>query len=216
MIERTTWFQLQPLYKHLRQQAENKKFYKYLEIGATFSLIAVFLFTAIAPTASAISKLIGDIKSKQLLEQKLKNKISSIILAQNNYSLMQENSKYQVLESSFPSRPRYYESALTFSSASKESSHLLNDLSFDFSDQKSSNTKNQNQLFGVISLTTGEYRSSLDIIKKIATNRRLIKFESVDLSQVDKKNKVASNSAYINLSLSSKLFYLPTISNGQK
>lgn len=213
MIEKTTWFQLQPLYQHLRQQAENKKSYKYFEIGATFFLIAIFLFFAITPTASAISKLVGEINSKQILEKKLKDKINSIILAQNNYSLMQENTQYQILESSFPSRPRYYESALAFSSASKESNTLLEQLTFDVSKQVSSDSQNQNQLFGVDSSTTGEYQSSLDMIKKITNNRRLTNLESIQLSQPEKKDKSASSSAYINLNLSTKLFYLPTISN---
>lgn len=151
MIEKTNWFQLQPLYKHLRQQAENKKSYKYLEIGATFSLIAIFLFTAIAPTASAISKLVGEIKSKQILEKKLKAKINSIILAQENYSSMQEDSLYQVLESSFPSRPRYYQSVLALSSNSQNSSSNINQLTFilDKTDSQKLNKDDSKLSFGI-------------------------------------------------------------------
>jgi len=216
MIEKTTWFQLQPLYQHLRQQAENKKSFKYLEIGATFFLIAIFLFTAIAPTATAISKLIGEIKSKEILEKKLKAKINSIILAQDNYSLMQENSKYQVLESSFPSRPRYYQSALVFSSSSKESNTSLNQLTFDPTKKEPSSPTDQKQLYGVNVSTQGEYRSSLDMINKITNNRRLTDIESIQLSQLDQKEKSSSSSAFINLNLSTSLFYLPTISNEQK
>ena len=216
MIEKTTWFQFQPLYQHLRQQAENKKFFKYLEVGATFSLIAIFLFTAITPTATAISKLIGEIKSKQILEKKLKNKINSIILAQNNYSLMQENTNYQILESSFPTRPRYYQSALAFSSASKQSSTSLGQLTFDLTQKDSYGSKDQNKLFNISSSTTGSYQSSLDMIKKIANNRRLTELETIQLSQPVQKETPDSGSGYINLGLSTKLFYLPTISNEQK
>ena len=77
MIEKKTWFQIQPLYQHVRRQAENKKTVKYVEIGTTFSLIAVFLFAAIAPTASAISKLIGEIKAKELTVKEMKTKINN-------------------------------------------------------------------------------------------------------------------------------------------
>jgi len=216
MIEKTTWFQLQPLYQHLRQQTENKKFYKYLEVGATFSLIAIFLFTAVTPTASAISKLVGEIKSKQVLEKKLKNKINSIILAQENYSSMQENSQYQVLESSFPSRPKYYQSALTFSSSSKLSNTNLNQINFDLSKQKESDSQNQNKLFGVNSSATGEYLSSLEMIKKIADSRRLIDIENISIGRPDQKDLSDTDSPYINLNISAKLFYLPTTSNEQK
>lgn len=218
MIEKTTWFQLQPLYQHLRQQSENKKSFKYLEIGATFFLVAIFLFTAIAPTAMAISKLIGEIKSKQVLEKKLKSKINSIILAQNNYSMMQENSKYQVLESSFPSRPRYYQSALAFSSSSQLSNISLNQLSFDpkKADSNTVTPENPKQLFGVNTSTQGEYKSSLEMINKISNDRRLIDIETIQLSQLEKKEKSSSSSAYINMYLSTNLFYLPTVPNEQK
>lgn len=218
MIEKTSWFQLQPLYQYLRKQAENKKSYKYLEIGATFSLIAIFLFTAITPTATAISKLVGEIKSKQILEKKLKAKINSVIMAQENYSLMQENSRYQILESSFPSRPRYYQSALAFSSSSVNSDTNLYQLSFDLKNKGSSNkTKDDSkQLFGIDISTQGSYQSSLEMINNIAKNRRLTDIESIQLGQIDKKDKSSSNSAYINMNLSTSLFYLPTISNEQK
>lgn len=218
MIEKTSWFQLQPLYKHLRQQAENKKSYKYLEIGATFSLIAIFLFTAIAPTATAISKLVGEIKSKQILEKKLKSKINSIILAQENYSLMQENSRYQILESSFPSRPRYYESALAFSSSSQNSNTTLKQLSFDTQKNDSSKqaSSESKQLFGINASAQGDYPSSLKMINSIANSRRLTDIESIQFSQIDKKEQSSSSSAFINVNLSSSLFYLPTIPNEQE
>lgn len=216
MIEKTTWFQLQPLYKHLRKQAENNKAYKKIEIGATFFLITVFLFTAIAPTAKAISNLIGEIKSKEVLEKKLKNKINSVILAQNNYSLMQEDSLYQILESSFPSRPRYYQAALAFSSSSKVSNTTLNQITFDPGKKESSNTSESKELFGVNSTTVGEYRPSLEMIKNITNNRRLTDIESIQLNQLDKKDKSSSSSAFINLNLSTSLFYLPPLSDEQK
>lgn len=218
MIEKTSWFQLQPLYQHLRQQAENKKSYKYIEIGATFTLIAIFLFTAIAPTATAISKLVGEIKSKQILEKKLKSKINSVILAQDNYSLMQENSRYQTLESSFPSRPRYYQSAMAFSSNSQDSNTTLNQLLFDLQNTEVSNPtpNDQKQLFGIDVSAQGDYQSSLKMINNIANNRRLTNIESIQFRQIDKKEQTSSSSAFININISSSLFYLPTIPNEQK
>lgn len=214
MIEKTTWFQLQPLYRHLREEAEKKKSYKYLEVGATFFLIAVFLFTAIAPTAKAISNLIGEIKSKQVTEKKLRDKINSIILAQDNYSMMQENSRYQILESSFPSRPRYYHSALAFSSASNQDNSTLNQISFNLSPKESE--KIESQSYSVNITTKGDYSSSLEVLNKIADNRRLTELESIQFRQLDKKEMSASSSGYINLNISTNLFYLPTISNDKK
>ncbi len=218
MIEKTSWFQLQPLYQYLRQQAENKKSYKYLEIGATFFLIAIFLFTAITPTATAISKLVGEIKSKQILEKKLKSKINSVILAQDNYSLMQENSRYQILESSFPARPRYYQSALSFSASSLNSNTNLNQLSFNLNSTDSPNntTDISKQSFGINISAQGDYQSFLEMINMIINTRRLTDIESIQLNQIDTKEKSSLNSDFINLNLSTSLYYLPTVSNEQK
>jgi hypothetical protein len=218
MIEKTTWFQLQPLYQHLRQQAENKKFYKYLEIGATFLLIAIFLFTAITPTATAISKLIGEINSKQILEKKLKAKISSIIIAQDNYSLMQEMSKYQVLESSFPYRPRYYQSALGFSSSATNSNIGINQLMFNLKNEDTpiAIPDESKKIFTIDVSAQGTYQSSLGMINNILKNRRLSDIESIRLDQIKRDQQVSSGSNYINLNLSTNLFYLPTIPNEQK
>lgn len=216
MIEKTTWFQLQPLYKHLRQQAENKKSYKYIEIGATFFLIALFLFTAIAPTAKAISNLVGEIKSKQILEKKLKAKINSIILAQNNYSSMQEESIYKVLEASFPSRPRYYQSTLVFSSNAKDSNTSIDQLTFDVIKKDPQPQVNQKKTFSVSTSNKGEYLSFLSLIDKITNSRRLVDIESIQLSQADEKEASSSGTGSVNLNLSTNLFYLPTFSNEQK
>jgi len=216
MAEKISWLQLQPLYEYLRQQADKKKTYKYLEIGATFSLIAVFLFTAIAPTAAAISRLLGEIKSKQILEKKLKTKIESIILAQDNYSLMQENSRYQLLESSFPSRPRYYQAASVFSSSSLNSGSNLERITFSINDKPITNSTDSKLSYGINALAQTSYQSSLQMINNIINSRRVVDIESITLNQVDKKDKVASNSAFINLNLSTNLFYLPTAYNEQK
>ncbi len=218
MIETTSWFQLRPLYQHLRQQAEKTKTYKYLEIGATFSLIAIFLFTAIAPTATAISKLVGEIKSKQILEKRLKTKIDSIILAQDNYSLMQENSRYQVLESSFPSRPRYYESVVALSSSSQNSNTNLDQLSFNLNKKKStaSSSNGSNLSFGINVSIQGNYHSSLKMINNTLNNRRLTDIESILLSQIKEKEASISGSEFINMNLSTNLYYLPTSQNEQK
>lgn len=205
MIEKTTWFQLQPLYRYLRQQAENQKFLKYLEIGSTFFLIAIFLFTAIAPTASAISSLVGEIKSRELTTKNMKEKISNILLAQEDYSAVQE--KYQILESSYPTSQEFYNSASTFSSISKESSTSLKQLSFNLNDEVISNGESPLS-FGLNISTGGSYSAILDMIKKISNDRRIINISSIQISQPSADDKTAEPN-HINLNLSTDLFYLP-------
>jgi len=202
MIEKTNWFQLQPLYQYLRQQAENKKFLKYLEIGATFSLVAIFLLTAIAPTASAISSLLGEIKSKELTTNSMKLKILNILAAQENYSAVQE--KYQILESSYPTSQEFYNSASSFSSISKESSTSLRQIKFDLTDESKQST---NYSFGVNLVADGSYASVVEMIKKVTQGRRLVDIKSI---------KISPNNSDLNLNLSTSLFYSPINLNEKK
>jgi hypothetical protein len=152
MIEQTNWFKVQSLYRYVRQQSENKKTFKYFEIGATFLLITIFLVTAIAPTASAISKLLGEIKSKEITTKSMKQKIINIVAAQDSYAQAQE--QYQLIESSYPSKPEFYQAASTFSSISRLSNTSMKQIKYDLSD------KNETSSYGVNLAIDGSYESS--------------------------------------------------------
>jgi len=216
MIERNnwTWSQIQPLYRYVRQQAENKKFLKYLEIGATFSLIAIFLFLAIKPTASAISKLLGEIKSKELLISQMKTKINSVVTAQNSYSEAQE--KYQIIESSLPDNPRFYQAASNLYGIANQSSINVDNLSFgldtvnDVNKTKTKDNENVDSSFFTLRLNGyGSYLQSIDLIKKIINNRRLVDINNIQLDQISKKeiDQNPSLQNQLSISLSSNLFY---------
>jgi hypothetical protein len=58
---------INPLISYLSKQRENNKFVKSIEISATFILISFFTFFAIKPTLLTISRLVGDIKAKEIL-----------------------------------------------------------------------------------------------------------------------------------------------------
>jgi Tfp pilus assembly protein PilO len=205
MIEKKTWFQIQPLYQHVRRQAENKKTVKYVEIGTTFSLVAVFLFSAIAPTASAISKLIGEIKAKELTVKEMKTKIDNLVQAQENYAAFQE--KYQVLESSYPSSQEFYKSASNFSAITRESSSVIRSINFNLSEHETTFDP-QNPSYVVNMLIDGNYLSILETIKKITESRRL-----VDINSVQIKTPENNQSSTVVLNISTGLFYLPVYSN---
>lgn len=199
MIEQTSWFQLQPLYRYVRQQSENRQFLKYLEIGATFFLIAIFLFFAIMPTASAISSLLGEIKSKETLSSSMSSKISSIMAAQDSFSQIQAD--YLILESSYPSRPNFYKAASTFSYVSKQSSTPINQLKFQLNGDGQDN-------FGVNVNTFGSYTSIIDSIEKISNARRLMNINSIQISKPE-QNKTSPATNQLNLNISVDMYYLP-------
>lgn len=201
MIERTTWFQLQPLYQYIRQQSENKHFLKYVEIGSTFFLIAIFLFFAIMPTATAISSLIGEIKSKEILSSSMSSKISDIMQAQESFSQVQEN--YSVIESSYPSLPKFNQSASTISYVSKQSSTPIRQLRFQLNNKD--NQTSNSDTFSVNLTTSGTYRSILNSIEGLSNVRRLVNIKSVQISQID-ENQIGSNQ--LNLTINADLYYL--------
>lgn len=217
MIAKPTLSQIRPLYQYLRQQAENKKIAKYLEITATFALITVFLLLAIKPTALAISSLLGEIKSKELASQKMKAKINSIIQAQESFSQAQE--KYSILESGFPSNPNFYQAANNFSTVSNKSSINLKQLVFNVSDDedvKEDKTKNKTNKTLTKSFTMGissnsQYQSALVFIKELLNNRRLIDISSIRFSRPSEKTQLEGNSTpgSVDLTINSNLFYSP-------
>lgn len=210
MIEQTNWFQLQPLYQYIRKQSENRQFLKYIEIGATFFLIAIFLFFAIMPTASAISSLIGEIKSKETVSNNMSKKIASIMQAQDSFAQIQEN--YSVIESSYPVLPNFYKSVHIFSTISRESMTPISKISIGVDNGE--DEKISTNTFGMNLDSTGSYTSFIDSINKLSNTRRLIDVKSITISQ-DDQNKQSSNSQ-LNLKISADLYYLPKNNYDQK
>ncbi len=181
MIEKTNWFKNQSIYQYIRQQAENRKTMQYLEVGATFLLITVFLTTAIAPTASAISKLLGEIKSKEITTIAMKQKIANVVLAQDDFAQAQE--KFSILESSYPSKPEFHQAASTFSSISKQSNTSIKQIKYNLNND----SKKQNiQSYNIDLSINSSYSGMLDMIKRIENGRRLIDINSVVFTKTDK------------------------------
>lgn len=202
---------IRPLYQYLRKQAENKKAIKYTEIASTFIFIAIFLFLAIKPTALAISSLVGDIKSKEIANQKMKTRIGSIIQAQESFSVAQE--KYAILESGFPSNPNFYQAAVNFSTLAKSSSLKINQLDFDLSNSdQPKNETSKIKYFKINFSATGEYEAVLSFIKELLNNRRLINLLSIKISQSEDSD-ISTGSSNINIRVSAQIPYSPIEEN---
>lgn len=199
MIEKTNWFKNQSIYQYIRQQSENRKVMQYLEVGATFTLITIFLITAIAPTASAISKLLGEIKSKETTSIVMKQKIANVVLAQDDFAKAQE--KFSILESSYPSKPEFYKAASTFSSLSKQSNTYIKQIRYNLDDDQK---KQDIQSYGVNLTIGGSYQGILTMIEMIRQDRRLIDIDSIVFNQTSKD---------LTLNLSTRLVYSPISSN---
>jgi len=210
MKQNDTLDRVRPLYQYLRKQAENKKAAKYFEVAGTFIFITLFLFLAIKPTALAISSLVGEIKSKELANQKMKARIGSIIQAQESFAQAQE--KYSVLESGFPSKPNFYQAAVNFSTLAQGSSLKINQLKFDLSEENKKNKKDnkdsQIKTFQINFSSTGQYQSAISFIKELLNNRRLVNISSIQFSQPKDSNMV-TGSSIININLNADIPYSP-------
>lgn len=214
MIEKNSLNQIRPLYQYLRKQAENKKATKYLEITATFTLIAIFLFLAIQPTALAISSLLGEIKSKEIASQKMKLKINSVIQAQDSFSQAQE--KYSTLDSGFPSNPHFYQAAVNFSTLAQESSLDVKQIDFSLpNEDEKDDDKSLTKSFQINFSSSGQYQSALSFIKGVINNRRLIDISSIRFSRPSDDSDTGQNSNLVNLTIESNLFYSPIETNGK-
>jgi hypothetical protein len=204
MIQLNSFLQLQQINKYLRKQRESQKFLNYIEISATFSLIAIFLFFAIKPTATAIFSLIGDIKAKEALSQQLKGKINSVIKAQDVFS--QAQGRYDVIESCLPDRPKFYQAAVNFSGASQKVNTSLGRVSYNINNNNEGKLAPNIDSYDVAVGTKGTYSSVLSYIDMLLNGRRLVQLKDIQVGKGGEKESVSSNE--VDMSLSTKLFFL--------
>lgn len=166
---------IRPLFDYLEKQRENKKFTKSVEITATFFLITFFLIFALRPTIITISSLKGDIESKKLLKEELKNKINQVITAQDLFSQVQE--RYQVVEASLPDNPNFYQAADIITSAGTSSNLALEKLTFDLKPENNNALKDVKDASGVkvYSISTaikGQFTDAVGLVSQILSNHR--------------------------------------------
>jgi len=184
---------INPLISYLSKQRENNKFVKSIEISATFILISFFTFFAIKPTLLTISRLVGDIKAKEILVKQLKAKINDVIISQDLFSQVQE--KYALIESSLPTSPRFYQSATQIVGLTEKNQIYLNKISYSPADSNYYSTN--------IS-TSSSYLSASSLLSELLQNRRLFQIDQVSFSlEKDNANKM------ININLPLKIYYWP-------
>lgn len=188
----------QKLSDFLKKQQENKKFMLRFEIAITFLLISFFLFFTIKPTAQTIFSLIGEIKSKEITNNQMKDKINSLMLAQESYSLAQ--GRYQIIESSLPSRPNFYQSFNQIKETLNKYGTSFNFGSFDLNDLDEEVKKDSNINNYDISLDIkNPFIDSVKIVADLLNNRRLINISKItfnndtDNQENDGQNPLVTN-----------------------
>jgi len=184
---------ISPLLSYLSKQRENKKFIRFVEISGTFILISFFTFFAIKPTLLTISKLVGDIKAKEILVKQLKSKINDVIISQDLFSQVQE--RYTLVESSLPTRPRFYQAASQVVGLSEKNQIYLNKINYSITDSNYYSTS--------IS-TSSSFLSATSLLSELLQNRRLFQIDQISFSlEKDSSSKI------ININLPLKIYYWP-------
>ena len=184
---------ISPLLSYLSKQRENKKFVRSIEISGTFILISFFTFFAIRPTLLTISKLVGDIKAKEILVKQFKSKINDVIISQDLFSEVQE--KYALVESSLPTSPRFHQAASQIVGLTEKNQIYLNKINYSITDSNYYSTS--------IS-TSSSYLSATSLLSELLQNRRLFQIDQISFSlEKDTANKM------INISLPLKIYYWP-------
>ena len=169
--------QIRPLYDYLKKQRENRKFVKYVEISATFILITFFLVFALRPAIITISTLRGDIESKKLIREELHSKIDKVILAQDLFSQVQE--RYQVVNSSLPDRPNYYDAATIIQQIGQKYEISPESLSFNLDTvtlEEQPNIRTYTVSIGV----NGPFSNAANLASEVLKNRRTDYISSIN------------------------------------
>lgn len=207
MIEFKSFVQIQSFYQNLRKQRENQKFLRSIEIIATFVLISIFLFFAILPTLSTISSLVGEIKSKEALIQKMRSKINTVIMAQDNFAKIQD--KYPIIESSLPDRPKYFSTVSQMQLFSQESSVNLEKITFNVSDDEQNTLKTPLQKYSVNLSLKSYFSDIMNFIVKSLNSRRLTESISFKFAPAIDIIKTSTPSAdrNVNFNYSTDLFF---------
>lgn len=199
---------VKPLYEYLKKRQEDYRFIRTVEVAATFVLISFFLVFAIRPTALTISSLWGDIKSKQILKSQLETKIDNIVKAQDNFSQVQE--RYQIVENSLPSRPRFAETAEQIQQSGSNSGLTVNSFDYNVDDSGGNLISPNVKEYQVSLILDGSFASTTDFISRLLQNRRLININSLDIglsSSPGLSNPTSSSSGSINASFDSDYYY---------
>ena len=202
----------QELTRFVKKQSENQRLMKSLETSATFFLIVIFGIFAIRPTFQTISGLIGDINAKEIMVGQMRDRIKSVVKAQENYAFAQE--KYYVIESSLPDGYQFYNSSSQFQAAFQENQITPKQISYGF---QSTDQKKKEGNYGTYSIRTGtnaDFASIISFVGRVLKVRRLMDIKQVSFSLV-KDNFLVSDtdmpaSDGVNFDVSTDVYYWKT------
>lgn len=128
------------------------------------------------------------------MKKELRVKINNVITAQDLFSQAQE--KYQLINSSLPDRPNFFEAANQTQKTSQDSGIAINKLTINLSENKETVSNPNLNTYSIGLVIDGQFSSVTKIISDLLSNRRLINIDSFIISR--QKDSPASPSASTN------------------
>lgn len=182
----------------VEKYAKEEKTWYYVEVILTLFTISFFIIFAVRPAVVTISGLVGEINRKEELSQKMRQKINSVVVAQEQYGVVQEN--WELLASFLPSDFDFPQAIAQVAGSAQEDDVRLSGLTFDDLDfvnqdvlaKKKPDTLKQmgNKNLEALSFSFNS-ESDLEILKKYISRlervRRWTKIDSYQLSKSDSK-----------------------------
>lgn len=191
--------QIKPLLEFLRKQRENERLMQAVENIATIFLIIFFLLVAVRPTVMTISALLGEIKSKEILKAKMRQKINDVVQAQDSFSQVQE--RYYIVDSALPDRPSYGRIVGQFQSLATSSGFSLRSV-----DIRLKGADTQPESYGTQLNSNIPFASVFVFLENLGRIRRLITIDNINLSQSSSDSQ-SDQPAMINFGLTSKVYF---------
>lgn len=190
----------------VEKYAKEEKTWYYVEVILTLFTISFFIIFAVRPAVVTISGLVGEINRKEELSQKMKQKINSVVVAQEQYGVVQEN--WELLASFLPSDFDLPQAIAQVAGSAQEDNVRLGGLTFDDLDfvnqdvlaKKRPDTLKEmgNKNLEALSFSFNS-QSDLEILKKYLSRlkqaRRWTQIDSYQLSKSSSKKDEEESSA---------------------
>jgi len=192
--------------KNLEKTFQKESNWQYTEVILTLFVVAFFVLFAIRPAVVAISGLIGEIEDKKNLTQEMGLKINNIILAQEQYALVQE--KHQVIESFLPSDFNLGTGLAQVLGTAKDGQVSIQNLGI--SDlEVIEQEKKKGNLAGVKFnfSTEGGYQDLKAFIKQLTETRRWTQLDQYQILEAKRERGETVEEAGLNLVVSGQILY---------
>ena len=203
-------------YQKLEPAFKNRKTQAYLMAVLSLMTISFFGFFAIRPTLKTIAVLQRQIIDRKTLNEKLDEKINALILAQDEYRLIEAD--LPLIYTLLPEKPEFPLLMRLLENLTIQTSATISGIQFDpivlyeksppetetATETKDTAADETIPMFFTLSFQ-GKYQNLINLLDQLTRLERLITINSVDLSVA----KLADEMSELKLGIQSRSYYYP-------